>query len=387
MPGRWLQAVTVVGILVAAGAACDEPKPPDPSPNPTPTPPNAEVITAADGTRFALEVIATNLEIPWALAFAPDGRLFFTERPGRVRVFQNGQVVATPALTLTDVAAVGEGGLLGLAVHPDFATNHFVYLAYGARLANGSRETRVVRYRETGNILGEPAVLLAGVGAADIHDGARVKFGPDRKLYVTMGDVADPPTAQDLGRLTGKILRLNEDGSVPSDNPFPGSPIWSYGHRNPQGLDWQPVTNQLWNAEHGQTGNDEINRVIAGRNYGWPVIEGDQTRAGMETPVLFFSPSIAPSGASFYTGTAITGFRQNLFVAALAQQLLLRVRFEPNDPTRVLTTERLLAGRFGRLRDVVTGPDGALYLCTSNRDGRNNPVATDDRIIKLSAAQ
>jgi glucose/arabinose dehydrogenase len=142
----------------------------------------------------------------------------------------------------------------------------------------------------------------------------------------------------------------------------------------------------LWNAEHGQTGNDEINRVIAGRNYGWPVIEGDQTRAGMETPVLFFSPSIAPSGASFYTGTAITGFRQNLFVAALAQQLLLRVRFEPNDAARVLTTERLLAGRFGRLRDVVSGPDGGLYLCTSNRDGRNTPVATDDRIIKLSAA-
>jgi glucose/arabinose dehydrogenase len=381
-----LQALTVAGILVAAGAACDEPKTPESPQNPTPSP-NAEVLTAADGTRFAVEVIATNLEITWALAFAPDGRLFFTERPGRVRVMQGGQVLATPALTLSDVAASGEGGLLGLALHPDFATNHFVYLAYDARLAGGGRETRLVRYRESGNTLAEPAVLLDGVNAADIHDGARLKFGPDRKLYMTMGDTADPPTAQDLGRLTGKILRFNDDGTVPADNPFPGSPIYSYGHRNPQGLDWQPGTNQLWNAEHGPTGNDEINRTVAGHNYGWPVIEGDQTRAGMDAPVLFFTPSIAPSGASFYTGTAIAGFRHNLFVAALGQQLLLRVRFDANDPTKVIAQERLMQGKFGRLRDVITGPDGALYVCTSNRDGRNTPVAADDRIIKISAAR
>ncbi len=220
-------------------------------------------------------------------------------------------------------------------MHPDFASNHFVFLAYTARLAGGSRETRVVRYREVGNTLGEPAVILDRVPAADIHDGARVRFGPDRKLYVTMGDTAAPPTAQDLGTLTGKILRLNDDGSVPGDNPFAGSPIFSYGHRNPQGLDWHPVTGEPWGSEHGQTGNDEINRLQPGRNYGWPVIEADQTRAGMETPILFFSPSIAPSGASFYTGTAITGFRRNLFVGALAGQHLLRVRFEPNDPNRV----------------------------------------------------
>ena len=382
MRTAWPQVLTLAFIVVAAGAACDDP----PAPDPAPTPPG-DVITAADGTRFSVEVVAQNLEIPWALAFAPDGRMFVTERPGRVRVFQNGQVLAAPALVLTDVAAVGEGGLLGIAVHPDFASNHFVYLAYTARLAGGSRETRVVRYREVGNTLGEPAVILDRVPAADIHDGARVRFGPDRKLYVTMGDTAAPPTAQDLGTLTGKILRLNDDGSVPGDNPLAGSPIFSYGHRNPQGLDWHPVTGEPWGSEHGQTGNDEINRLQPGRNYGWPVIEADQTRAGMETPILFFSPSIAPSGASFYTGTAITGFRQNLFVGALAGQHLLRVRFEPNDPNRVAATERLLAGRFGRIRDVVTGPDGALYLCTSNRDGRNTPVASDDRIVRLSAAR
>ena len=378
MRTAWPQVLTLAFIVVAAGAACDDS--PD-TPDPAPTPPG-DVITAGDGTRFSVEVVAQNLEIPWAMAFAPDGRMFVTERPGRVRIFQNGQVLAAPALVLTDVAAVGEGGLLGIAVHPDFANNHFVFLAYTARLAGGSRETRVVRYREVGNTLGEPAVILDRVGAADIHDGARVRFGPDRKLYVTMGDTAVPPTAQDLGTLTGKILRINDDGSVPGDNPFAGSPIFSYGHRNPQGLDWHPVTGEPWGSEHGQTGNDEINRLQPGRNYGWPVIEADQTRAGMETPIAFFSPSIAPSGASFYTGTAMAGFRQNLFVGALAGQHLLRVRFDPNDPNRIAATERLLAGRFGRIRDVVNGPDGSLYLCTSNRDGRNTPVAADDRIVR-----
>ena len=386
MRTAWAQVLTLAFIVVTAGAACDDPPDTPERPDPPPTPPG-EIVVAADGTRFAVDVVAQNLEIPWAMTFAPDGRLFFTERPGRVRVFQGGQLLAAPALVLDDVAAVGEGGLLGIAVHPDFASNHFVFLAYTARVAGGARETRVVRYREVGNTLGEPAVILDRVGAADIHDGARVKFGPDRKLYVTMGDTAAPPTAQDLGVLTGKILRINEDGSVPADNPFAGSPIFSYGHRNPQGLDWHPVTGEPWGSEHGQIGNDEINRLQPGRNYGWPVIEADQTRAGMETPVLFFSPSIAPSGASFYTGTAITGFRQNLFVGTLAGQHLLRVRFDPNDPNRVAATERLLAGRFGRIRDVVNGPDGALYLCTSNRDGRTTPVATDDRIVKLSAVR
>jgi glucose/arabinose dehydrogenase len=375
----------LVWIVVTAGAACDDSPSPDPE-NPPPAPP-AEIVTAADGTRFGIEIVGQNLEIPWAMTFAPDGRMFFTERPGRVRILQGGQVLATPALTLDDVAAVGEGGLLGIPVHPDFASNRFVFLAYTARLAGGARELRVVRYREVGGTLGEPMVILDRVAAADIHDGARLKFGPDRKLYVTAGDVATPSTAQDLGALTGKILRLNDDGTVPADNPFPGSPIFSYGHRNPQGIDWHAVTGEPWGSEHGQVGNDEINRLQAGRNYGWPEIEADRTRAGMETPLAFFSPSIAPSGMAFYTGTTMTGFRLDLFVGTLAGQHLLRVRFDPNNPNRIAATERLLAGRFGRIRDVVNAPDGSLYFCTSNRDGRNTPVASDDRIVKLSAVR
>jgi glucose/arabinose dehydrogenase len=379
---RCRNALTMILILLAAGPACDD-QPGAPAP---PSTSSGEVFTAADGTRFAVEVVVSNVEIPWALAFAPDGRLFFTERPGRVRIVQNGQLVASPALVLDDVAAIGEGGLLGLALHPQFAQNHFVYLAYTARLPNGGRENRVVRYREVGNTLGERLVIFDRVAAADIHDGGRLRFGPDRRLYLTMGDAASPSLAQDLASLNGKVLRFDDDGGVPSDNPF-SSFVYSLGHRNPQGIDWHPVTGEMWQSEHGQTGNDEVNRIQPGRNYGWPVIEADQTRAGMETPVLFFNPAIAPSGASFYTGAAIAGFRNDFFVAALRGTHVLRVRLDPANPQRVAATERLLVDRFGRIRDIVTGPDGGLYFCTNNRDGRGDPVAADDRILRMVAAR
>jgi glucose/arabinose dehydrogenase len=380
---RWpRQAVAATFVLFFAGSACDDSRAPA---TPTP-PPVSETFTAADGTRFAVQVVITGLEVPWSLAFAPDGRLFLSERPGRVRVVQNGSLLASPALTLTDVAATGESGLLGLALHPDFGANHFLYLAYTSRGRQGDLINRVVRYREVGNTLGEPLVLMDNIPAANIHDGSRLRFGPDGKLYVTMGDAANAPVAQDLASLNGKIYRLNDDGSLPSDNPFPSSPIYSYGHRNPQGIAWHPVTGELWETEHGATGNDEVNRVTAGTNYGWPIIEADRTQAGMVTPVLFFNPSIAPSGASFYTGSQIAGFRQNLFFATLAGRHLHRVRFDPNDPRQVLADERLLQDRFGRIRDIVTGPDGALYFATCNRDGRGSPTADDDRIVKIIAA-
>ena len=384
MRTAWPQVLTLAFIVVAAGAACDDP----PAPDPAPTPPG-DVVTAADGTRFAVEVVAQNLEIPWAMAFAPDGRMFVTERPGRVRVFQNGQVLAAPALALDRRRRRRRRRAARASpCIPTSRRNHFVYLAYTARLAGGARETRVVRYREVGNTLGEPAVILDRVAAADIHDGARVRFGPDGKLYVTMGDAAAPPTAQDLGTLTGKILRLNDDGSVPGDNPFAGSPIYSYGHRNPQGIDWHPVTGELWGSEHGQTGNDEINRLAAGTQLrlagdrGRPDARrhGDADRCSSRRRSRRRGRRSTPARRSPASGRTCSSPRWR-------GQHLLRVRFEPNDPNRVAATERLLAGRFGRIRDVVTGPDGALYLCTSNRDGRNTPVAADDRIVKLSAVR
>jgi glucose/arabinose dehydrogenase len=360
--------------------------PPPANPTPTPPPPPSgpepiETFTTEDGVRVGVQVLATRLVIPWALAFAPDGRLFLTERPGRVRIFQGGSLVTQPALTLTDVFTNGESGVMGLALHPSFASNRLLYLVYTAAGGDGA-VARLVRYREVAGTLGEAAVLLDDVPAANIHNGSRVRFGPDGRLFLTFGDAAAPSRAQDLASLNGKILRLADDGTTPGDNPF-NSPVWSWGHRNPQGFDWHPATGDLFETEHGQTGNDEINAIDRGRNYGWPVIEGDETRSGMETPLRFFSPSVAPSGASFYRGAAFAAFRNDLFVATLRGEALLRVRLDAANPRRVVSVERLLENRFGRLRDVVSGPDGFLYVVTNNRDGRGTPTADDDRVLRL----
>ena len=361
------------------------------SPTPTvpttaaPSTPATDIFTTEDGVRFAVSTVATNLEIPWSMAFAPDGRLFVTERPGRVRILDFASRSSELALTLEDIFTEGEAGLLGIALDPDFAQSRFVYMYYSARLPTGGRVNRVVRYREVASRLGERAVLLDDIPAGQIHDGGRLRFGPDGLLYITAGDAANSGLAQDLGSLAGKILRIARDGTTPRDNPFP-SPIYSYGHRNPQGFDWNPLTGDLWASEHGNTGNDEINVVDAGANYGWPRIEANQSMAGMRTPVTFFNPAIAPSGASFYRGQLFPRFANNLFVGTLRGTHLLRLTLDAS-ARRVVTQEQLLAGRFGRLRDVIAGPDGYVYFCTNNRDGRGSPISTDDRIVRLVPVQ
>ena len=386
-----MPSATVVGIvllLVAVQSAdtrgCSPRRESPSATTPGTSVPGSDVFTTQDGVRFTASTVATNLEIPWSMAFAPDGRLFVTERPGRVRILDLTSRTSELALVLDDVFAEGEAGLLGMALDPDFAQNRFVYLYYSARLAMGGRVNRVVRYREVGSRLGERAVLLDDIPAGQIHDGGRLRFGPDGLLYVTAGDAANAGFAQDLGSLAGKILRIARDGTTPRDNPF-GSPIYSYGHRNPQGFDWHPVTADLWASEHGNTGNDEINVVDAGANYGWPRIEANQMMAGMRTPVTFFNPAIAPSGASFYRGQIFPRFVNNLFVATLRGTHLLRLTLDAS-ARRVVAQEQLLAGRFGRLRDVVTGPDGYLYFCTNNRDGRGSATSSDDRIVRLVPA-
>jgi aldose sugar dehydrogenase len=354
---------------------------------PGPDPPVTDVFTTADGIRLGVQTIVTSVEIPWSLAFAPDGRLFFTERPGRVRIYQHGRLVVAPALVLNDVRAEGEGGLLGIALHPLFARNRRVYLLYTATTATGA-VNRLVRYREFNGTLADRAVLLDIPDAAAIHNGGRIRFGPDGYLYLTTGDVNVRLEAQSLSSLNGKVLRLTDEGLPAPQNPF-GSAIWTWGHRNPQGLDWHPDTGDLWATEHGQEANDELNLLRRGINYGWPVIEGAATRPDMEAPKLFFfpPPSVAPSGLSFYTGTRMPGFSRNLFFATLRGMHVHRVRLDPADPTRIVGTERLLDNRFGRIRDVVPGPDGALYFCTNNRDGRGTPVAADDRIARIVPVQ
>lgn len=376
-------AATLLVTLLGCGGGSDR----SPNPNPTPEPPGGggppggwpvTAFTAADGTRFGVQTLATGLQIPWALAFTPDGRLFITERPGRVRIYQNGQLLAEPALTLSGVFTSGESGFLGIAVHPAFSTNRHVYLTYTATTSRGP-VLRLMRFREVDNRFGEGVVLLDDVPAANIHNGSRVKFGPDGLLYVSLGDVAEPSVAQDVASLNGKFLRLNDDGTSAAGNRF-SSPVYTFGHRNPQGMDWHPVTGDLWATEHGQTGNDEVNVIESGANYGWPVIEGNQTRPDMVAPVVFYNPAVAPSGAAFSRGTAIPAFRNQLFVATLRGMALLRLTVGGR---RVTAQERLIENRYGRLRDVVSGPDGYLYISTSNRDGRTTPVAEDDRLLRI----
>lgn len=369
-----LAIVLLVGVGNLETQSCD-------SQDATPT--SSEVFTTDDGVRVGTEVVITGLEIPWSLAFAPDGRLFVPERPGRVRIVDVARGTSEVALTLDDVFAEGEAGLLGLALDPAFTSNRLLYLYYTARTSRGAAN-RVVRYRESNGRLVEQVVLLDDIPANTIHDGGRLRFGPDGLLYVTTGDAASEDLAQDLASYAGKILRLNADGTTPRGNPF-SSPVYSYGHRNPQGLDWHPATGELWASEHGATGNDEINVIDSGVNYGWPRIEGAQTLPGMREPIAFYNPAVAPSGASFYRGQRFPQFINNLFIATLRGTLLLRIRIDPAS-RRITGQERLLEGKYGRIRDVVSGPDGYLYFCTNNRDGRGNPTSDDDRIVRLVPA-
>ena len=336
-----------------------------------------------------VEVVATDLATIWAIDFAPDGRIFLTERSGRVRTVRDGLLDPEPWITL-DVVEVAESGLMGLALDPGFARNGYVYVAYTYATADGGMQNRLVRLREepaTGRGAFD-AVLLDDVRGARVHDGARVKFGPDGKLYWSMGDAGNQELAQSLDSWNGKILRINPDGSIPEDNPFPGSPVYSYGHRNVQGLAWQPGTGRLYATEHGPSGQqsccDEVNYVQPGMNYGWPRVFGDQTGPGTVPPIVQSGPTRestwAPGGATFATGGPWTG---SLIFVGLRGEALYRVALDSADPTAVFSFERLSHGQYGRLRDIVEGPDGALYLGTSNRDGRGSPRPGDDRLLRL----
>lgn len=349
------------------------------SPAAAPGPP----VSPATGEPVALAVraVATGLDTPWALAFVPDGRLFITERPGRLRVVENGQIRPQPVLTLP-VRETAEGGLLGLAADPGFAQQPYLYTMYTYDAAQGLRN-RVVRLRVDGSTVVEDRILLDNLPAASIHDGGRVAIGPDGLLYITLGDATQGPLAQDRTSPAGKILRLNRDGSIPTDNPFPGSPVYALGLRNPEGLAWQPGSGRLYATDNGPTGNDEVNLIEAGQNYGWPEAQGPQHPAPFQAPLVTYTPAIAPSGATFYDGSLIPRWRGSLLFAALRGSQLRRLTFDPSDPRRVVTQEALYEGQFGRLRAVVQGPDDALYVSTSNQDGRGSPGAQDDQVLRI----
>lgn len=325
-------------------------------------PPGTPAPTRAD-QRLSEEVIASGLEIPWALAHAPDGRILLTDRPGRVRVIEGGKLKNEPLFTLP-VAHEGEGGLLGIALDPEFERNKFIYLYYTYR--SGGLANRVIRVREDRPIQ-TAQVLVDRIPGGTVHDGGRIRFGPDGKLYIGTGDAGASAAAQDPGSLAGKILRVNPDGSVPSDNPFPSSPVYSLGHRNVQGLAW--IDDQLYTTEHGPQAHDELNRIERGANYGWPTVTGTEAAVGMVSPLI-------ESGSSTWAPSGLAAQGGKLYFAGLRSQTLWQ--FDPAN-----TELRILKEGYGRLREVVAGPKGELYLFTGNRDGRGQVREGDDRLIRL----
>ena len=343
-------------------------------------------------TPYRLEVVADNLRVPWSLAFLPDGRLLITERQGRVRVVTGGVLLDQPALDMT-VPIRGTNGFLGLAVHPQFEQNHYVYLALNELQGDGPK-LKVVRYREDNNRLVDPQVILDNLPAWWNHTGCRLLFGPDGKLYVTLGDANQPELTQRLDVLNGKILRVNDDGSVPNDNPFVGRKgalheIYSYGHRNSQGIDFHPVSHVLWSTEHGPGFYDEFNRVLPGANYGWSVIEGLQQREGMQSPEISMldRPALAPSGMAFYSHTAFPELRHKALLAIMQGQGLMAVTIDEGHVTKA---EMLVGRKFGRIRDVAVASDGSIYFCTSMYGSRGlrimPPPDNYDMVVRLVPA-
>jgi len=330
-----------------------------------------------------VQVVAQDLDVPWAIDFAPDGRMFVTERPGNIRIIQQGRLLQEPLITFpAPFVSEGEGGLLGLVLDPDFANNHYLYVYHSYRSGEGVLN-RVLRLKEQNNKATMDKVLIDRIPGNLFHNGGRLKIGPDGLLYITTGDAQRPELAQDPSSLAGKILRIRLDGSIPRDNPFPNSPVYSLGHRNPQGLAWHPETRQLYSSEHGPSAHDEINLIEAGKNYGWPVIQGDQEALGMQRPIIHSGNTTwAPAGMTFVTRGP---WRNQLLVANLRGQQILKLELTTGQPIQARSIQSLFQDVYGRIRDVVEGPDGTVYLLTSNRDGRGAPRALDDKIIRVEA--
>jgi glucose/arabinose dehydrogenase len=340
----------------------------------------AEVVELPGG--LGVTTVVAGLEIPWDLAFIPDGRILITERPGRIRVVKDGILQETPYATI-EVFHRSEAGLMGIALHPDFAGNGYLYVCYTYREGRATFN-RIARLTDEGDRAADHHVILDRIPGATRHDGCRIRFGPDGYLYATTGDATEPELSQDLDSLAGKVLRMAADGSMPLDNPFPGSPVYTRGHRNPQGLDWHPATGDLFITEHGPDRDDEVNLLEPGRNYGWPEATGAPALPDYVDSTLALTPTVAIAGAAFVTGKKLPdAWQGNLVFAALKSSHLQRVELAPPDYRAVASRQVLFQGRFGRLRAVVMGPDGYLYFTTSNRDGRGRPREGDDRLLRL----
>lgn len=316
-----------------------------------------------------IEVIAENLNIPWDLEFINNDTFLITERSGSIKLFQNNDL--KKEIPIADVNEIGEGGLLGLALHPNFNENNFLYLYKTTR--SGNQNINVVeRYIFRDDSLSQKKVIVNNIPGAFTHNAGRIAFGPDGYLYITTGDAQNTSLSQNTNSLAGKILRVTDDGSIPRDNPF-NNAVYSYGHRNPQGIAWDENGN-LWATEHGPSTKDELNLIEKGKNYGWPVITGSETRSGMETPKI-------NSGSDTWAPSGITYINNKLFFAGLRGNAIFEVALDGKKATLAKAHFR---SNYGRIRFVRIGPDGFIYFGTNNRDGRGQPKKGDDKIIRIN---
>jgi glucose/arabinose dehydrogenase len=380
-------ALSAVLLIACAGCGARESDAGAPAPAAAPAASAATEVARFPSEAGELEVatVASGLEHPWGLAFLPDGRMLVTERPGRLRIVGADGSLSAPVAGVPEVFAKGQGGLLDVALDPDFATTPWVYLSF-SEPGEGGGGTAVARGRWENDALVGVEVIFSQSPKLDTgqHFGSRLVFDRDKRLYVTSGDRGTQPNVQPLDLGQGKIFRIERDGSIPADNPFVGREdaqpaIWSYGHRNVQGAALHPVTGALWQTEHGARGGDELNIPEPGKNYGWPVItlgvnyngmpigEGKTEAPGMEQPMHQWTPSIAPSGLAFYTADRFPAWQGDLFVGALAFQRVVRLELEGD---KVVREEAMLTDLGERIRDVRQGPDGYLYLLTDAANGK-----------------
>lgn len=339
----------------------------------------AATPTGGTSSPLSVEVVITGLDTPWELAWGADGKLYLTERSGRIRVWDGGRLETLASLP---VEQTGEAGLMGLALDPHFPETPYIYTCYtydetGLQTHDGGGlQNRIDRLRLEHGRLIRDRVILEGMQGATIHDGCRLTFAPDGTLLATMGDASSSALAQNLQSRNGKVLRIRPDGSIPSDNPFPDSPVYTLGHRNPQGLAVRPETHQIYISEHGPNTDDEINRLLPGRNYRWPQVRGKRRVDGYDAALWAWTPTIAPAGIAFLD-------RNTLYMATLKNSSLYRLTLDQGGA--VIKDEVVLTG-YGRLRALTVGPDRCIYVGTSNRDGRGQVRSGDDKVLRVCQA-
>lgn len=333
--------------------------------------------------------VITDLTIPWSIVFPTSNSIYISERPGRIQHFKDFERQQL-FYQFDEVSSNAEEGLMGLEIDPNYPEEPYIYASYAYQPAD-EMFVKVVRLTDEDGIGTNPVTLIDEIPAAQYHAGSRLRFGPDGKLYVTTGDAVDKDIAQDLDSLGGKILRMNKDGSIPEDNPFPDSYVYSYGHRNPQGIDFDPVSGTLFSTEHGPSvfdgpaGGDEFNRILPGENYGWPLVSHQESTPEAVDPLLVYTPAVAPASGVFYDGDRYPGLKNAFLFGGLRGEGVYVIYLNDNR-TEVESFEQLNISE-GRIREIAVGPDGFIYFTTSNRDGRGDANSEDDRVFQLRLSE